>query len=321
MEKPRMLLVSSRLLISLSATLSLTVAALAADCDGLAANFKSAITEKSIAKVKDAMAAIADDSICNFDIDAYRLQEIDFAISAAGAAASEGERKQLIEYAQNTIRIGGTWRSAETMGDYYARRNDFMDALTWYETGISFLSRASTGSTPQDREQLLARAEAAKHQASDDSEGRHSATFATTTRDADGSLGGIYSRDLLRGAQAVAVPLPINFFYDETRFTPVGEKAMEELLEAVKQQNIETMVLVGHTDPRGNHNYNVELSKRRAAAVRDYLLSHGVSARIDVDGKGPDNPFDVSLLGRSVAKEEEWALDRRVEWVRQGSSD
>ena len=321
MEKPRMLSVSSRLLISLSTTLSLTVAALAADCDGLAANFKSATTEKSIAKVKDAMAAIADDSICNFDIDAYRLQEIDFAISAAGAAASVGERNKLIEYAQNTIRIGGTWRSAETMGDYYARRNDFMDALTWYETGISFLSRASTGSTPQDREQLLARAEAAKHQASDDSEGRHSATFATTTRDADGSLGGIYSRDLLRGAQAVAVPLPINFFYDETRFTPVGEKAMEELLEAVKQQNIETMVLVGHTDPRGNHNYNVELSKRRAAAVRDYLLSHGVNARIDVDGKGPDSPFDVSLLGRPVSKEEEWALDRRVEWVRQGSSD
>ena len=318
---PRMLAVSSRLLISLSATLFLAAPALASDCDALSANFKSAIAEKSIAKVKDAMAAIADDSICNFDIDAYRLQEIDFAIGAAGAAATEAERKQMIEYAQNAIRIGGTWRSAETMGDYYARRNDFMDALAWYETGISFLSRASTSSTPQDREQLLARAEAAKHQASDDSEGRHSATFATTTRDADGSLGGIYSRDLLRGAQAVAVPLPINFFYDETRFTPVGERAMEELLEAVKQQNIETMVLVGHTDPRGNHNYNVELSKRRAAAVRDYLLSHGVSARIDVDGKGPDSPFDVSLLGRSVAKEEEWALDRRVEWVRQGSSD
>jgi outer membrane protein OmpA-like peptidoglycan-associated protein len=321
METPRMLSVSSGLLISLSATLFLTATASASDCDALTDNFKSAIAEKSIAKVKDAMAAIADDSACNFDIDAYRLQEIDFAIGYAGAAPTEGERKQMVEFAQNAIRIGGTWRSAETMGDYYARRNDFMNALAWYETGISFLSRASTSSTPQDREQLLARAEAAKHQASDDSEGRHSATFATTTRDADGSLGGIYSRDLLRGAQAVAVPLPINFFYDETRFTPVGEKAMEELLEAVKQQNIGTMTLVGHTDPRGNHNYNVELSKRRAAAVRDYLLSHGVSARIDVDGKGPDSPFDVSLLGRPVAKEEEWALDRRVEWVRQGSSD
>jgi outer membrane protein OmpA-like peptidoglycan-associated protein len=318
---PKMLTISSRVLISLALTVFLTATAFASDCDALAANFKSAIADKSIAKVKEAMEAIADDSVCNFDIDAYRLQEIDFAISAAGAAASDGERKSMLEFAQSAIRIGGTWRSAEAMGDYYARRSAFMDALAWYETGISFLSRPSTSSTPQDREQLLARAEAAKHQASDDSEGRHSASFASTTRDADGSLGGIYSRDLLRGAEAVAVPLPINFFYDETRFTPVGEKAMEELLEAVKQQNIETMMLVGHTDPRGDHSYNVELSKRRAAAVRDYLLSHGVSAHIDVDGKGPDSPFDVSLLGRPVAKEEEWALDRRVEWVRQGSSD
>src|ERR1700677_3896151 len=319
---PRMLAVSSRLLILLSATLVLAAPALASDCDALSANFKSAIAEKSIAKVKDAMAAIADDSACNFDIDAYRLEEIVSAMSAAPpAATSESERKPMIEFAQSAIRIGGTWRSAETMGDYYAHRGEFKDALAWYETGISFLSRASTGSTPQDREQLLARAEAAKHQASDDSEGRHSATFATTTRDADGSLGGIYSPELLRGAQAVAVPLPINFFVDETRFTPVGEEAIEELLEAVKQQKVDGMVLVGHTDPRGNHSYNVELSKRRAAAVRDYLLSHGVSAHIDVEGKGPDSPFDVSLLGRPVTKEEEWALDRRVEWVRQGSPD
>ena len=136
-----------------------------------------------------------------------------------------------------------------------------------------------------------------------------------------GASAGIYSPELLRGAQAVAVPLPINFFVDETRFTPVGEEAIAELVEAVKEQKVDGMILVGHTDPRGNHNYNVELSKRRAAAVRDYLLSHGVSAHIDVEGKGPDSPFDVSLLGRPVTKEEEWALDRRVEWVRQGSPD
>jgi outer membrane protein OmpA-like peptidoglycan-associated protein len=316
-----MLSISSRFLFLLSVTLSLAAPASASNCDTLIAAFKSAIADKSIAQVKDAMAAIADDSACNFDIDAYRLQEIDFAIGAAGAAPSEGERKQMIEFAQDAIRIGGTWRSAETMGDYYARRGDFMDALAWYETGISFLSRASASSTPQDREQLLARTEAAKHQASDDSEGRRAATFASTTRDPDGSLGGIYSRELLRGAEVVAVPLPINFFFDETRFTPVGEKAIEELLEAVKQQSVESMILIGHTDPRGNHNYNVDLSRRRAAAVRDYLLSHGVSAHIDVDGKGADNPFDVSLLGRPVTREEEWALDRRVEWVRKGASD
>ncbi len=85
-----MLSISSRLLISLSAMLFLAATASASDCDTLAANFKNAIADKSIAKVKDAMATIADDSACNFDIDAYRLQEIDFAIGDAGAAATEG---------------------------------------------------------------------------------------------------------------------------------------------------------------------------------------------------------------------------------------
>jgi outer membrane protein OmpA-like peptidoglycan-associated protein len=319
-----MLLLSSRVLTSLSLLLGSApvwlwpAPAPAADCNTLSANFKSAIADKSLARVKDVMAAIADDSTCNFDIDAYRLQEIDFAIGAAKSAPTEDERRQMIAFAEDAIRIGGAWRSAETMGDYYAGRGDFMNALAWYETGIS---RASTGATPQDLKQLLLRAEAAKHQAGDDSEGQRQATFATTTRDLDGNLGGIYSRDLLRGAEVVAVPLPINFYFNEARFTPVGENAVAELLEAIKQQNVEAISLVGHTDPRGARKYNVDLSKRRAAAVRDYLLSHGVTARIEVDGKGPDDPFDVSLLGRPLTKEEEWALDRRVEWVRSGSPD
>jgi outer membrane protein OmpA-like peptidoglycan-associated protein len=115
--------------------------------------------------------------------------------------------------------------------------------------------------------------------------------------------------------------VPVNFYFGQARFTPAGEKAVEELAEAVKQQNVETLTLVGHTDPRGDRQYNVELSKRRAAAARDYLLSHGVKARILVDGKGPDEPFDISLLGRPVTQEEAWALDRRVEWIRQGAPD
>ena len=267
------------------------------------------------------MEAIADDSACNFDIDAYRLQEIDFAISAAGAAASESERKPMIEFAQSAIRIGGTWRSAEAMGDYYAHRAS--SRMRSPGTRPAFPSsralrpvrprRTANSCSPAPRRPSIRRATTAKGGIRRRSRPRHAtltAASAASTR-----------RELLRGAQAVAVPLPINFFFDETRFTPVGEQAIEELLEAVKQQNVDAMVLVGHTDPRGDHNYNVDLSKRRAAAVRDYLLSHGVSAHIDVDGKGPDSPFDVSLLGRPVTKEEEWALDRRVEWVRQGSPD
>jgi OmpA-OmpF porin, OOP family len=310
-----------RSLLSSSASLALAGTPAAADCDALVASFKSAIADKAFEKVKDAMAAIADDSACNFDIDAYRLQEINSIIDLAGAAPTQGAQKQMIDFVEGIMEIGGDWRSAEHLGDYHARRGEYAEALGGYETAISFLSRAAPPATPKDREELLARAAAAKSQASDDQEGRNSSRFAGSARDLSGRFAGIYSRELLRGFEVLAVPVPINFYFGQARFTPGGEKAAEELAEAIKEQNAETITLVGHTDPRGDHQYNVELSRRRAAATRDYLLSHGVKARIVVDGKGPDDPFDVSLLGRPVAREEAWALDRRVEWVREGAPD
>ncbi len=310
-----------RFLISLSASLALVEAAAAADCSALVADFKTAIADKAFEKLKDAMAAIADDSACNFDIDAYRTQEINSIIDFAGATPTEDAQKQMLEFVEGVLQIGGNWRSAENLGDYYARRGEYAEALGAYETAISFLSRAAPRATKEEREELLARAEAAKSQASDDKEGQNSSRFAASARDASGSFAGIYSRELLRGFEVLAVPLPINFYFGQARFTPAGEKAIEELAEAVKQQNVDTLTLVGHTDPRGDHQYNVELSKRRAAAARDFLLSHGVKASILVDGKGPDDPFDVSLLGRPVSQSEAWALDRRVEWVRKGAAD
>ena len=311
----------SRFALSLSASLALAGAAAAADCDGLIANFKSAIAEKAFDKLKDSMAAIADDNACNFDIDAYRIQEINSIIDMAGAAPTDDARKQMLEFAQGVMDIGGDWRSAENLGDFYAHRAEYSDALGAYETAISFLSRAAPPATQKDRAELLARAEAAKSEASDDQEGKTASRFAGSARDLSGRFAGIYSRELLRGFEVLAVPLPINFYFGQARFTPAGEKAVEELADAAKQQNVDTMTLVGHTDPRGDHQYNVELSKRRAAATRDYLLAHGVKARIVVDGKGPDQPLDVKLLGRPVSQNEAWALDRRVEWVRTGAPE
>ncbi|HEX9170012.1 MAG TPA: OmpA family protein [Roseiarcus sp.] len=310
-----------RFLISLSASLALAGAASAADCDALTASFKSAIADKAFDRVKDAMTAIADDNACNFDIDAYRTQEINSIIDMAGAAPTDDERKQMLEFVESAMEIGGNWRSAENLGDFYAHRGEYAEALGGYETAISLLSRAAPPATPKDREELLARAEAAKSQASDDQEGKMSSRFAGSKRDLSGRFDGIYSPELLRGFEVLAVPLPINFYFGQARFTPAGVKAVDELAEAVKQQNVDTVTLIGHTDPRGDHQYNVELSKRRAAAARDYLLSHGVKAHILVDGKGPDQPFDVTLLGRPISQSEAWALDRRVEWVRQGAPD
>jgi len=46
----------------------------------------------------------------------------------------------------------------------------------------------------------------------------------------------------------------------------------------------------GHTDSNGADDYNQALSQRRANAVKDYLVSKGVTASVRAVGKGENNP-------------------------------
>jgi outer membrane protein OmpA-like peptidoglycan-associated protein len=70
------------------------------------------------------------------------------------------------------------------------------------------------------------------------------------------------------------------------------------------------VVVEGYTDSRGSSSRNLDLSQRRAEAVRSYLVSRGVpSEKIVAKGMGPDRPVaeNTSAEGR--------AQNRRVEIV------
>ena len=58
-----------------------------------------------------------------------------------------------------------------------------------------------------------------------------------------------------------------------------------------------TKIMVeGHADSRGTNEYNLALAERRAAAVRDYLVSLGLAAdRVTIVSKGEEQP---GVLGR-----------------------
>jgi outer membrane protein OmpA-like peptidoglycan-associated protein len=65
----------------------------------------------------------------------------------------------------------------------------------------------------------------------------------------------------------------------------------------------------GHTDSSGQQAYNDGLSARRAAAVREYLIEHGVSPQwLDAQGAGSREPLDAAAATAAV--------NRRVEFRR-----
>lgn len=68
--------------------------------------------------------------------------------------------------------------------------------------------------------------------------------------------------------------------------------------------------ITGHTDSQGNHAFNQKLSERRAAAVRDYLVSKGIKAdRLEIFGASSDEPV------ASNATEQGRFQNRRIEFT------
>jgi outer membrane protein OmpA-like peptidoglycan-associated protein len=73
------------------------------------------------------------------------------------------------------------------------------------------------------------------------------------------------------------------------------------------------LVLEGHTDSTGSDEYNLELSRRRADSVREYLVSNGISpSNIEAHGMGKDSP--VATNDTAVGRQQ----NRRVEMVVNG---
>ena len=98
------------------------------------------------------------------------------------------------------------------------------------------------------------------------------------------------------------------FRFDSEELTDEGEKLVHDVLQAVKDQPVPDVVVVGHTDTTGTPQSNSELGLRRANAVRSLLVEAGLSASaIEVRSHG-----EAELLVKTADGVFE-ARNRRVE--------
>jgi outer membrane protein OmpA-like peptidoglycan-associated protein len=97
---------------------------------------------------------------------------------------------------------------------------------------------------------------------------------------------------------------------NKATLTPVAEKRLEELSEALMTAPDRRISIEGFTDSRGSEQLNMTLSQKRADAVRRYLVSRGLpSDRVQAEGKGEAAPI------ASNDDPEGRANNRRVEIV------
>ena len=91
-----------------------------------------------------------------------------------------------------------------------------------------------------------------------------------------------------------ALSLPVQFEFDSATILPAARGQLDALAEGIKRLPASRRVIIeGHTDATGTEAYNQQLSQRRAAAVKSYLVqTHGIAAqRLREIGAGKRKPI------------------------------
>ena len=288
-----------------------------ADCGDQLQRFNQALAQRSLAEVTALEKQIAADAACGNRLVEVRHRRATLQLLLAQQLVDKGAKIPDYEgLLVDADKPEVSWLAAKMLGDMHFAQRAFADAARAYDRAVEIIKNASKTPSPPREEQIKAVTDFANRSrllaANEESPG---AIFVSPPKDyRDGSIGGSFSQDI-RGFTPKNVPLPINFETASARLTRIGQAAADELATALREQNPQRITIVGHTDERGSHDYNMRLSSQRAAAVASFLRQKGIAAPVVTIAKGKAEP--LFLADRSdLTKQDIWALNRRVEWQR-----
>jgi outer membrane protein OmpA-like peptidoglycan-associated protein len=122
----------------------------------------------------------------------------------------------------------------------------------------------------------------------------------------------IPNAEVIREGEGIIVKFDsgILFDFDKSALKDNAMKNVQSLAGSLNKYPDTDIKIIGHTDSRGTEQYNMNLSERRADAVRQYAIAQGVpAARLITIGKGFTEPIgdNATTDGRTA--------NRRVEIV------
>ncbi|MFG6205228.1 OmpA family protein [Pseudomonas retamae] len=98
------------------------------------------------------------------------------------------------------------------------------------------------------------------------------------------------------------------FDFDKSDLTPAATAQLDTLMDKLRNADVVSIKVIGHTDSKGSDAYNQALSERRASSVASYLLSQGLAPnKLTSEGRGESEPVADN------ATDEGRAQNRRVE--------
>ena len=121
---------------------------------------------------------------------------------------------------------------------------------------------------------------------------------ATQKKVAKESASGLIQSDVYTGSDTVeflatGVPDRVFFATNKSILTTASRDTLRKQSAWMRKNKDITVTVEGHADERGTREYNLALGDRRANAVKDYLLTYGISGgRIAVISYGKERPVN-----------------------------
>lgn len=227
---------------------------------------------------------------------------------ATGATAHEA-----LAMVDRGLHAGQPWRLLRLRGQLITQVRDTQGRADWIAASLAFQAalndiadrRDGPEPTRDDIEDMLLKAEETRMLAA-------GIVRSPVTR--SGGPGGL-DLPAIRGVTVSQAAQPIHFVWNTPDFTDQGREAADLLAEMLHREGDPQIQLIGHCDESGPDEFNMWLSRQRAASVRDYLERNGYPhGRIDIEGRGWHDKLPRALDG--ISDDEYNKILRRVDLVR-----
>jgi outer membrane protein OmpA-like peptidoglycan-associated protein len=254
-------------------------------------------------KGEKAARRAANEAEAHAETTARRLEEQEQETAEAQRRAEEAERLRQDEAAR-AAELGAV--SGEATAEARQRAEE-AERLRQDEGARAAEAEARARSAEQEA--------ATKSQALTEAE-QQAAAEAAARQDAERRAGDVEREiaaitEVQRTERGLVVTLSgdVLFEFDRAEILPPAQEKLRALAATLSRAELGATI-EGHTDAVGPASYNQDLSRRRAAAVRDYLVENGVpTEKLQVAGHGEARPVTAN------ASAEGRAMNRRVEIV------
>ena len=116
---------------------------------------------------------------------------------------------------------------------------------------------------------------------------------ATAKKDSGKMQGDVYTGTDTVEYLATGVRDRVFFATNKSVLTTASRDTLRKQAAFMRKKKDLTFTIEGHADERGTREYNLALGERRANAVKDYLMTYGISSnRLSVISYGKERPVN-----------------------------